>query len=217
LENIRLDIEVYDDLGALARSFLGSSGLCFGSTMYRSSALMQIRFDEERFGIIWDRPFLLDLARPGKSAVIRTPLVLYRRHPGQDTKTGALTAQNLIELMRAYRAVLPRHWSRADQQLFYGHARVFLNRYGYARLAPDQRNGAFTFIRTSIHNKVLRVRDIRPGSLAIMLRADGKRALPCALDAVRAVTRLFLWRPRRAENYQTPSPRERGQVRHPED
>ena len=213
-ENVGLDIEVYDDQSALARSLLGSGGLCFGSTMYRSSVLQRIRLDDERFSIIWDRPFLLDAARLGKSALIRAPLVLYRHHPGQDTNTGSLSAKNLIELMKAYRAALPSDWSRADQQLFYGHARWYLTQYGYARLAPEERIGALTFIRTSIRNKVLRFRDIRPGGLAIMLRADGKRVLPSAIDAARAVKRRFLPRPRRVDGDQIPSPNQRGQARH---
>ena len=103
-ENVSPETDVYNNQSDLARSLLGSGSLCFGSTMYRSSALKQIGPDDGRFGIIGDRPFLLDLARLGKSALIRAPLVLYRHHPGQDTKTGSLTAQNLIELMRAYRA-----------------------------------------------------------------------------------------------------------------
>ena len=214
-ENIRLDIDVYDDLGALARSFLGSSGLCFGSTMYRSSALKQIRFDEERFGIIWDRPFLLDLARPGKSAVIRTPLVLYRRHPGQDTNTGSLSAENLIELVKSYRAVLPAHLSRADQRLFYRYASSFLTRYGYARLAREQRPGAATFIRKCLRNRVLRLRDVRPGALETMMRADGRRAVPNAIEAARATKRWFSPRKRRDANDRVASPNERERARHP--
>jgi hypothetical protein len=213
-ENFSPEVEVYNDTSDLARSLLAGRVLCFGSTMYRSSALKRIRPDSERFSIIGDRPFLLDAARLGKSALIRAPLVLYRLHPGQDTNTGPLTAENLIELMKAYREALPAHWGRADQQLFYGHSHAFLNYYGYARLAPDQRIGALTFIRTSIRNKVLRFRDIRPGGLGIMLRADGKRVLPSAIDAARAVKRRFLPRPRRADGEQIPSPSERGQARH---
>ena len=216
-ENVSLEIDVYNNQSDLARSLLGSGGLCFGSTMYRSSVLKRIKPDNERFGIIGDRPYLLDAARLGKSALIRAPLVLYRHHPGQDTKTGPLTAQNLIELMKEYRAALPSDWSHADQRLFYGHARDYLTRYGYARLAPDERIGAITFVRRSIQNKVLRVRDVRPGGLAIMLRADGKRALPSAIDAVRAVTRRFFPRLRRAAGDPISSSDERGQARHPEE
>jgi GT2 family glycosyltransferase len=216
-ENVGLDIDVYDDQSALARSFLGGGLLCFGSTMYRSSVLKQIRLDEKRFGIIWDRPFLLDAARLGKSALIRAPLVLYRHHPGQDTNTGSLSANNLIELMKAYRSALPAHSSRADQQLFYRHASGFLTRHGYARLAPDERIGAATFIRKSIRNKVLRWRDIRPGGLENLMRADGKRALPNAIEAARATKRWFSDRDRGDANDRLASPSERGRARHPEE
>lgn len=195
-ENASLELEVYDDESDLARSLLGNGGLCFGSTMYRSSVLQQIALDEPRFSIIWDRPFLLDAARLGKSALIRAPLVLYRHHPGQDTNTGLLSARNLIELMKAYREALPVRWSRADQRTFYGHASHFLTRYGYSRLAPEQRLGAAAFVRMAIRSKVLRLRDIRPGGLATLMRADGMRTLPWLIEAAQAAKRRFS--PRRA-------------------
>ena len=216
-ENVSLEIDVYNNQSDLARSLLGGGRLCFGSTMYRSSVLKQISPDSERFSIYGDRPFLLDAARLGKSALIRAPLVLYRHHPGQDTNTGRLTAQNLIELMKAYRAALPARWGRADQQLFNRHTSGFLTRYGYPRLAPEERIGAATFVWKSIRNKVLRLRDIRPGGWETMMRADGKRALPNAIDAGRAVKRRFLPRLRWASGVQQSSPGERGQGRNPED
>jgi hypothetical protein len=215
-ENVGPDVEIYADQSALARSLLGSGGLCFGSTMYRSSVLQRIRRDEERFCIIWDRPFLLDAARLGKSALIRAPLVLYRHHPGQDTNTGSLSAKNLIELMRAYRAALPSDWSRADQQLFYGHARYFLTQYGYARLAKEERIGAITFVRKSIWNRVLRFRDLRQGALEDLMRVDGRRTLPAAIETARAIKRRLSPRARRDARDQPSSPSERGQARHPE-
>ncbi len=214
--DVDLRAEVYADQADLARSLLGGAGLCFGSTMYRSSVLSRIGIEEERFGIIWDRPFLLDAARLGKSALIRAPLVMYRHHPGQDTKTGQLSARNLIELMKAYRAALPENWPRADQQLFYRHASDFLLRYGYARLAPEERFGAATFIRESVRNKVLRLRDVKPGGLSIAMRADGKRALPAAIDAARAVKRRLSPHHRQVAGVQHRSSGETKQASHPE-
>jgi glycosyltransferase involved in cell wall biosynthesis len=216
-ENSALDIEIYDNQSDLARSLLGGGRFCFGSTMYRSSVLTQIRPDNERFSIYADRPFLLDAARLGKSALIRVPLVFSRQHPGQDTNTGSMTAQNVVELMRAYREALPSDWSRADQELFYGYARHFLPQFGYVHLAPKARIGAANFIRKSIRNGVLRFRDITPTGLAVMLRADGRRALPAAIDAAGAVKRRCLSRLRRTEGIQMPSSGEGGQVRHPEE
>ena len=217
-ENAALDIEIYDDQSDLARCLLRGGRLCFGSTMYRSSALGRTDLGAyERFGSYLDRPFLLDVARLGKSALIRAPLVLSRQHPGQDSNAGSITVQNVVELMKAYREALPSGWSRADQELFYGYASHFLPEFGYVHLAPEERIGAAPFIRKCVRNRVLRFRDITPTGLAIMLRADGMRALPAAIDAARAVKRRFLPRPRRAEGNQMPSSGERGQVRHPEE
>ena len=217
-ENSALDIEIYDNQSDLARYLLGGGRFCYGSTMYRSSVLGRLDLlAYERLGSFGDRPFLLDVARLGKSALIRAPLVLSRQHPGQDTNTGSITVQNVVELMRAYRAALPSAWSRADQDLFYGYARHFLPQFGYVHLAPEERIGAAPFIRKCVRNRVLRFRDVRPTGLAIMLRADGMRALPAAIDAARAVKRRCLPRPRRAEGNPMPSSGERGQVRHPEE
>jgi GT2 family glycosyltransferase len=211
------ELDLYDNESDLARSLLVLGSLCFGSTMYRSSVLKRIKPDNDRFGIIGDRPFLLAAARLGKSALIRAPLVLYRRHPGQDTKIGALTAQNLIELMRDYREALPRHLNRADRQIFYGHASYYLAGYGYPRLAPEERIGATAFLRRCISAGVLRFRDVRPWMLSEMMRADGRRTLPAAIDAVRATKRRFASRRRRDQDDRPSSPIERGQARRPED
>lgn len=215
-KNVGPQAEVYNDQSDLARSLLESGGLCFGSTMYRSSVLSRIALDERRFSIIWDRPFLLDAARLGKCALIRAPLVIYRHHPGQDTNTGRLSAKNLIELMRAYREALPENWRRADRELFYRHASNFLTRYGYARLAPEERIGAATFIRKCIRNKVLRFRDIRPGGLATLMRADGRRVVPAAIDTARAVKRRFSSPQMKAAGVQPSSLNLEGQARRPE-
>lgn len=214
-ENLKPEIEIYRDETELARSLLDTGGLCFGSTMYRSSMLTQITVDESRYGIIWDRPFLLDAARLGKSALIRAPLILYRHHPGQDTNTGQLSATNLIALLEAYRAALPRRWNRADQQLFYGHARYFLLGYGYARLAPGERIGAASFVAKSIRAGVLRIRDVRPGEFATLLRLDGLRALPALIDAVRAAKRRLSPPRRRSARVERSSPTDPERFRRP--
>ena len=216
-ENAALDAVIYDDQSDLARFLLGGGRLCFASTMYRSSVLDRIDLGAyERFGSYLDRPFLLDAARLGKSALIRAPLALSRQHRGQDSSIGSITVQNVIELMKAYREALPSDWTRADEELFYGYTRHFLPQFGYVHLAPEERIGAAKFIRESIRNRVLRFRDITPIGLAIMLRADGRRGLPAAIDAARAVKRR-LPRPRRMEGNQMPSSGGRGQARPPEE
>jgi len=215
--NVELETEVYNDASDLARSLLGSGGLCFGSTMYRTSVLSQITFDEPRFSIISDRPFLLDVARLGKCALIRAPLVMYRHHPGQDTNTGRLSAKNLIELMKAYRAAFPATWGRADQVLFYHHAVNFLLRYGYDRLPPEERIGAVRFIQSCIRGGVLRLSDVRAGDLANLLRTDGRRVAPAAIDAARAVKRRFASRQPKAADTQEASLIDRRQARPPDE
>lgn len=173
-EDLQPVMEIYDDVAALARALLGGASLCFGSTMYRSSVLCKIGFDAARFSIYCDRPYLMDAARQGKCALIKAPLVLYRVHPGQDTNTGSLGIGNLIELMKSYRAALPKDWDKADQELFYQHSKSFLvNNQGYGRLAAGDRHGAIVFLWRSWANGVVRLRDLRLSDFATLARADG--------------------------------------------
>lgn len=171
-EGLKPITEIYDDVSGLTRALLGGVLLCFGSTMYRSSTLRQVEFDVERFSMYSDRPFLLDAARLGKCALIRGPLVLYRIHPGQDTNTGDLSSQNLIELVKSYREALPTAWDEADQDLFYRYSRDFLVE-SYPRLAGNRRAGAIAFVRQCRAAGVLRWRDLRPSEYAHLAKADG--------------------------------------------
>jgi len=188
-EDLQPIVETYDDVAALTRALLGGAGLCFDSTMYRSSVLRTIDFDLARFSIYSDRPFLMAAARQGKCALIKAPLVLYRLHPGQDTKTGSLGAGNLIELMRSYREVLPKAWDKADQELFFRYSTDFLIRnlgYGYGRVAAGDRHGALAFLWRCWVAGVLRPRDLRLSDLATLARADGwGRQVDAALAAKR--------------------------------
>jgi glycosyltransferase involved in cell wall biosynthesis len=164
--------EVYEGAGDLARAILGDARLCFGSTMYRSAALRGEAFDVDRYSIYSDRPFLLGLARHGKCALIRGPLVLYRQHPGQDTSTGDLSERNLVELMKAYRDALPERWSAEDRDLFFGHTARFLVEQ-YRLLPASKRHGAVPFVRSCVRGGVARVRDLRISGWATLARADG--------------------------------------------
>ncbi len=164
--------EVFDDAAALVRALLGGADLCFGSAAYRSSVLHEIEADLGRFGSYTDRPFLLDAARHGKCALLRGPLVLYRVHPGQDTLTGGLEIENLIELLKEYRDVLPQPLDEADQHLFYGYAASFLAT-NYLRLPKDRRHGAVALFRACRKAGVLRLKDTDLGWWATLLRADG--------------------------------------------
>ena len=95
------------DAAGLSRRFMTDVPIAYGSTMYRTALMGTGEPDLGRFDMYADRPYLLDVVGAGTCAVLRAPLVMYRLHKAQDSRSDVLTAQNLIQLMGAYRDVLP--------------------------------------------------------------------------------------------------------------
>jgi glycosyltransferase involved in cell wall biosynthesis len=188
----RPPLEVYETGADLVRALLGGAALCFGSAMYRSVAIRALVPDLDRFSIYADRPSLMAVAGQGKCALIRAPLVLYRLHPGQDTITGALDTQNVIELLKRYREALGVDWSEGDRVLFRAHAAEFLVN-NYAFLAKNSREGVASLLRRSRAAGVLRLRDLRPDHYYVLARASrwGRH-----LSAARCAGRRLLGRQR---------------------
>lgn len=178
-------VDTYADGAALARGLLSGVGLCFGSVLYRSEALADVRMRFDRFNMYWDRPFLLDIAASGPTAVLRAPLVLYRIHPAQDSRSDVLTPENLIALMAAYREALPKDWERADRDIFYRESARFLSN-SYSLLARQNRPPLRRFLRDCAAAGVLRTRDLRAHEAALLLQADGRGGL---VDAAQLVKR----------------------------
>jgi hypothetical protein len=72
--------------------------------------------------------------RNWSGAVIREPLVWYRRHGDGDTRHLAMTTDHVLQLFRTYRAALPKAWSKGDQALFYSYTGYWL--FELYRLTP---------------------------------------------------------------------------------
>ena len=80
----------------------------FGSVVYRRAALEDVRPHHEAYATLVDRPYLLSIVKRGwTAAVIREPLVWYRRHGHGDTRHLAMTTDHVLRLLRAYRRRLP--------------------------------------------------------------------------------------------------------------
>ena len=182
-------VTVFEDTAQLVREFLGGSMLCFDSTMYRASSLKGATLDAEKYSIYCDRPFLVDVARQGKCALVRAPLVRYRLHPEQDTNTGRLNVRNLIELMLCYRRELPVELTTDDAEFFYGRSAKFLVAE-YPRLARQCRPGGVGFLFQCRSAGVLRLRDIGFRDSLTLARADGwGRWIDAALQLKRWLSR----------------------------
>lgn len=178
----------------LSRVLLRGAPLNMGSVMYRCDALGGITPDTDRFGIISDRPLLLDLARNGHVAFFNDPLVLYRVHEAQDSQTGMVTATHLIELYARYRAALRKDRAGEDCRLFY---RVATNDLlvSYARLPVHERPRLADFVRECRRRLLFRFSSIRREGLAALCETWGARWLGEALRP-RILLRRLGFRPR---------------------
>ena len=104
----------------LTRALLSGIKLAFGSVMYRREALGVAGFETRRFGIMSDRPYLVELAMRGPVAFIKNELMNYRIHLNQDSRTGVDTGiRQGVELMKFYKEQLPQPLSWRDKRLFY--------------------------------------------------------------------------------------------------
>ena len=125
----RWDGRNYDELPTAAdylkEIFRGIEPM-FGSVVYRREALTGIEPEPDRFATLMDRPFLLHILERWSAAIVRAPMVWYRRHPEGDGRHRAMTSSHILALFERYRSVWPRHWSPADAQTFYAYSEPWL-------------------------------------------------------------------------------------------
>jgi glycosyltransferase involved in cell wall biosynthesis len=113
----------------------------FGSVVYRREAITGLQPDHERFGTLVDRPFLLSILDKWSAAVIREPVAWYRGHGEVDERHGGMTAAHILELLKTYRALLPKELPIRDKALFFSYAADWLG-FLY-RLTPDEQKPSF--------------------------------------------------------------------------
>jgi len=132
--------------------------LDFASVLYRSSRLNGVSVQDywTRYGIMLDRPILFDLARNGGCALLKEPHTFRRMHPGQDSRSGRLTEQHIIELYLSYRGALQQDWSTETQYLFFRHTGLLLPYFYFKWMMQDQRMPFLQFVRECKRHDVLR-------------------------------------------------------------
>jgi glycosyltransferase involved in cell wall biosynthesis len=106
--------------GFLREVFRGVEPM-FGSIVYRRSALAGVSAPHDEFATLVDRPFLLRILERWSGAIVRDPLVWYRKHGDRDDRHLAMNAANILRLFKIYRAAFPDRLSREDRALFYGY------------------------------------------------------------------------------------------------
>ena len=142
-EPLLLD-EAHLAYGLMKREFQ----LAFSSVIYRSADVDRIDLDGlfSSYSIIFDRPMLFKLASDRRCAILRSPLVLYRLHPMQDSKTGPVSEDNLLALCSSYRSAFSPIWTTKIQKEFYawsGHELIA----GYRRVARDKKSSLANYLK----------------------------------------------------------------------
>ncbi len=103
----------------------------FCSAVYRTEVFRRTACDTGTYGKIFDRPFLMEVARAGGAVLLKDAFVKYRVHPSQDSRdsaTGPFPSEALM-LQRYYREALGEDlWSQSG--------RTFLKR-NYRNLSSD--------------------------------------------------------------------------------
>jgi len=127
--------ELFENGTDFVRGILRGVEPMFGSVVYRRAALELVRPHHEAYATLVDRPYLLSIIKLGWSAaVIREPLVWYRRHGHGDTRHLAMTTDHILRLLRAYRRRFPEHWNKQDRALFLTYSGYWL--FELYRLTP---------------------------------------------------------------------------------
>ena len=137
-------VERFMSAAEFLRGILGGLEPMFGSIVYRRSALEGVEPDHDRYGTLVDRPFLLDIMKHSTAAIIREPLVWYRRH-GDAARHETMRADHILQLFRRYRTTLPAPLDARDQALFYTYSGYWLFTL-YALVPSDRRPSLGRFL-----------------------------------------------------------------------
>jgi len=104
----------------LVRLLLHNFPLAYNTVMYRSTFVTNV---DDIFPVYYkwsDRPFLINLSKKGKVAVIEEKLVNYRIHHGQDSYgKDKKNLPYLLNLCNYYKDNLPLPLNTTDEKLFY--------------------------------------------------------------------------------------------------
>lgn len=92
----------------------------FCTAVYRKDALKGCEAKVTTYGKIFDRPFLLDAAAVSGATLIRELLVLYRRHPSQDSshRSSGPFPTEVIALQSFYRRLLGENPLQSEGRAF---------------------------------------------------------------------------------------------------
>lgn len=125
-----------------------STNVTFSSVVYRSNIISEVDLDEMiiKYSILSDRPLLLKLAQSGGCIINKNPLVLYRLHHTQDSKTGPISDDNVLMLIAAYLQSIKPIWSKTIEREFFNWTALHIPD-SFRRLNPKMRSSFKDYIK----------------------------------------------------------------------
>jgi len=161
----------------------------FCSAVYRTEVFRRTVGDNVTYGKIFDRPFLMEVARAGGAVLLKDAFVKYRVHPSQDSRdsvTGPFPSEALM-LQRYYREALGEDpWSRSGRTFLKRNYRNLSS--DFERLCPDDAGGAAreTFFRDALAVGAASPRSLRLGAAYAALTNLPRRLERSVRDRIRA-------------------------------
>jgi glycosyltransferase involved in cell wall biosynthesis len=100
----QVEYKTYNESKSLVFDLVNGTPLCFGSIIYRKKLLKKVVFDLEKYGILGDRPFIIELAKEQICVIIKLPLIKYRLHLNEDNRSKDLNEKQLLNFYSFYRS-----------------------------------------------------------------------------------------------------------------
>jgi glycosyltransferase involved in cell wall biosynthesis len=118
--------DTFESAADFLRGILKGIEPMFGSVVYRRTALKGVTPEHDRYGTLVDRPFLMSILQNSSAAIVREPLAWYRGHGKTDDRHQGMSADNILELLKTYRRLLPSPMHIRDEALFFPYAADWL-------------------------------------------------------------------------------------------
>lgn len=90
------------DRQKLGQYFLKFNRLIFGSIIYRND-LPNVNFDLDKYAVLCDRPFLLDIMGSSSAIIMKSRFIFVRDHGANDNRGSSIEPRHLFNLYENYR------------------------------------------------------------------------------------------------------------------
>ena len=156
---IKNNIMIFNNSMSFTKLLLTNFNLCLDSVMYRMNILEDITSYDNKFFKWGDRPYLVNLSKKGKIAILKDKLVNYRIHKNQDSQTESVDQANYaFNLFLFYKENLPQPLSKKDRKLFYSFATNNLILSGFS-FSKNWR-GYMEFMKQARNKDILKLRHL---------------------------------------------------------